>query len=301
MVNAKWGVAALVAGLAFGTPAWAQSSGSQMGTGGQRDPGSDTTRSTESGKGGSHGSSGQMGGSSSDTGATSGQSASSRGTGSSASGKSAPDKDLTEAAEKIHAANQSEIQMGQMAQQMAQSPDVKQYGQKLADDHQKNDEKLQTLAQTIGIQLTGKAFQDAQKDSQKAMKKLEGKQGAEFDKAFMSAMVSDHKKDVKDVEKAAKDARKKNQTEMASYLEATHTGLQGHLQEAERIEKQLKSGGSQASGARGAGTSGTGSSGMGGGTGGSSTGGAGSSGTGAGGSGGGTGGSSTGGSPGGGR
>jgi putative membrane protein len=231
MVNGRFGIAALVAALAVGPLAWAQS------------------------------------------------------TSSSATGKSAkPDKGLTESMEKIHAANQAEIQMGQMAQQMGQSPDVKQYGEKLAADHEKNDTKLQALADAHGVTLTGKAYQDAQKSNEKAMKKLHGKQGADFDKAFMSHMVSDHKQDLKDVEKASKDAHKKNQTELASYLDATHTGLQGHLQEAERIEKELKSGHAHS------GSMGTGSSGLGGGTGGSTTGGAGSSGTGAGGSGGGTGG-----------
>jgi putative membrane protein len=200
--------------------------------------------------------------------------------GSSAAGKSAKlDKGLTDAVEKLHAANQGEIQMGQMAQQWAQSTDVKQYGERLIADHQTNDAKLQTVAETEGVQLTGKAFQDAQKSNEKAMKKLDGKHGADFDRAFMSQMVSDHKKDVKDVEKAAKDARNKNHPQLASYLEQTHTGLQGHLQEAERIEKKLKGG--------------TGAAGVGGGTGGSTTGGAGSMGTGAGGSGGGTGGPTT--------
>ncbi|HVI93414.1 MAG TPA: DUF4142 domain-containing protein [Anaeromyxobacter sp.] len=292
MVNGKWGVAALVAGLALGSPAWAQSegtSGSQMGTGGQRDPGSGSPRGSDTS-------------SAADTGSMPGPGETSSATGSSATSKSAkPDKQLVTAAEKAHAANQAEIEMGKMAQEMGQAPDVKQYAEKLVADHQKNDAKLQTLAQTAGIDLTGKAFQDAQKKDQKAMKKLEGKHGADFDKAFISDMVSDHKHMVKDTEKAAKHARSKNQTELASYFEATHKGLQGHLQEAERIQKELKSGKGQAHSGMGAGETGTGSSGaagMGGGTGGSSTGGAGTSGTGAAGAGGGTGGPGTGGTTG---
>jgi putative membrane protein len=294
MVNRnRWGTAAIVAALALGTPALAQS-GSQMGTGGQRDPATGTTRGSDSSMGSSQGSSG-----SSDT--TAGSTTGSGSTTSSSRSASAGtlDKGLAEAVERLHANNQAEIEMGKMGQQMATSQDVKDYSQKLADDHQKNDQKLTSLAGSLGVDLNGKAFQDEQKHARKEMEKLHGKSGADFDKAFMSMMVKDHKKDVKDVQKATDDARKKNQTELASYLAATHTGLEGHLQAAERIEKDLKSGKSAAasgtSGSMGTGSSsgssgsmGTGSSSSpsggatspGGGTGGSTTGGSGTSGSG---------------------
>ena len=123
--------------------------------------------------------------------------------------------------------------------QTAQSPEVKQYAQMLVQDHQKNDEQLQQIAQTMGVNLEGEKFQDKQKKAQEHLSDLREKQGAEFDKEFMSLMVKDHKKDVKEVEKAAKEARKQNHTSSPPSSRPTHTGLQGHLQEAKRIEKSL--------------------------------------------------------------
>jgi putative membrane protein len=244
MVNGnRWGIAAIVAALALGTPALASSTAGTQGSSGSSDTGKGSTSSGTASSG------------------------------STSAGK--PDKKLTEAVQRLHADNQAEIHMGQMAQQMGTSQEVKDFGKKLASDHQKNDEKLTTLAQSKGIDLNGEAFQDEQKHAQKNMEKLHGKSGADFDKAFMSMMVKDHEKDVKAVEKATKEAQKKNQTELATYLAATHTGLQGHLQTAQRIEKDLKSGKSDAA------SSGTGSGAIspGGGTGGSTTGSSGSSGS----------------------
>jgi len=262
-MNNRWRGAAIVAGLLLGAPAYGQGAGSQMGTGGQRSPGdASSTRTTTSNQG--TGMSGSEQGSTREQGSTS----SAQGTGSAGSGTAAGGErsgsqtalkgDLDEKIQELHAANQAEVQLGQLGMQTAQSPEVKQYAQKLVQDHQKNDEKLQQIAQTIGVNLEGEKFQDKQKKAQEHLSDLREKQGSEFDKEFMSLMVKDHKKDVKEVEKAAKEARKQNHTELASFFETTHTGLQGHLQEAERIEKSLDRAGQARTGSP-AGEQGTGS------------------------------------------
>ena len=250
MIN-RWRRAAIIAALLIGAPAFAQEPGSQMGTGGQRSPGDRSERSTTSNQG-----SGMSGSEHGTTGSQGSTSSSAQGTGSAGSAtatsgeRSGSQKalkgDLEEKIQEIHAANQAEVQLGQLGAQSAQSPEVKEYAQKLAQDHQKNDEQLQQVAQTVGATLEGKEFQKKQEDARKDLAKLQEKQGQEFDKAFMKHMVKDHEKDVKEVEKAAKEARKENHTELASFLDTTHTKLQGHLQEAKRIEKSLDQGRSQA-------------------------------------------------------
>jgi putative membrane protein len=150
------------------------------------------------------------------------------------------DKGLMEGLQKLHAANQGEVQMGQMGAQMAQDPQVKQFAQQMVDDHSKNDQQLTSMAQTMGIQLTGKDFQDKQKEAQKDMQKVQGKTGAEFDKAYMDQMVKDHEKDVKEVGKLAKKAHDAKQTELASMLDQTHSKMQSHLDMAKQIQKSTK-------------------------------------------------------------
>ncbi len=192
------------------------------------------------------------------------------GTGAAGAGGKALSKDLQEGIEKLHAANQAEIQMGKLAQQSAASADVKAFGEKMASDHGQNDQQLTSLAQTLGASLEGKAFTKEQKDAQKKMSSVEKKTGADFDKAYMKDMVKDHEKDTKDVKKLADKARKAGQTDLATFLDQTEQTMQGHLTQAKQIEAAVKnekktasskSESSSGTGAGSAGTSGAGSAG----------------------------------------
>jgi putative membrane protein len=164
------------------------------------------------------------------------------------------DMKLLEGLQKLHAGNEGEVQMGQMGAQMASDPLVKAFAQRMVDDHSKNDQHLTQMATTMGMPLTGKAYQAQQKDTQKALGKVHGKTGAEFDKAFISAMVKDHEKDAKGVKTLANRARKDGQGEVAGFLDTTEQTMQQHLAMAKQIEQALKKGGGTASAARAGGT-----------------------------------------------
>lgn len=244
--------AALAAALAFGGTARAQAgasgqgaTGSEQGaTGsGQGATGSEQgATGSEQGTGAMQGSgqSGAMGGASgAQTGATGGASAGTYGGGqqsATAQGAAKPlPKKLQGAAEKLHADNQAEVQLGQLAQQQAESPAVKQFAERMVTDHGQNDQQLQQMA----TNLEGKQYQKMQQQMQKKMKSLEGKQGASFDKAYMSFMVKDHQNDTKEIGNAAKQA-KKSDPELATFLQQTEATIKSHLQEAKRVEKQVK-------------------------------------------------------------
>lgn len=283
---ANWNRLAVAAGLAgalavFGT-AWAQSPGASnnmAGSGQSAAPDSSDkaatqeqgartgwsgSKATEPGQttAGSQGSSDTATPSQQDTASTGDTAA---GTSAKASDKSTAkssgkvDKKLQEDIQKIHAANEAEVHMGQMGAQQATSPEVKEFAQKLEQDHKRLDDRLTQTAETAGIDLQGKAYQSQQKDAQKNMKKLMGKTGQDFDKEFVSMMVKDHEKDIKTTEKAAKAAKKQNQTELASLLEQAVTGMKGHLQEAKQLKDTVgkgKSARGSTSGSTGAGSTG---------------------------------------------
>jgi putative membrane protein len=174
------------------------------------------------------------------------------------------DKGLQESLEKIHATNQAELHMAQMGQQSAQSPQVKEFAQKVGDDHQRLDQKLTQTVQTLGATLEGKSFEKERDKSAKDMDKLQKKTGADFDKDFMDHMVKDHERTLKEMKGAAKDARKNNHTELAALLEQAQTGMQGHLDQAKQIRDSLKQEGRRAGGMdRPGAPTGTGSSGSG--------------------------------------
>jgi putative membrane protein len=241
MTIRNWGFAAgLAAALALVGTAEAQSSagtGNQMG-------GSDANRTTQSTPGSQSDTAGAPGstGTSATPGATCTSDTAAGSTGSTAQAGQKMDKDLKEKIQKIHASNKAEIHMAQIGAERAQSPEVKQFAETLQRDHQQLDEKLTAAAQSAGVELEGKDYEKKHERAMKDMGKLEKKSGQEFDREFMSHMVKDHEKDLKDVKSAARDAEKGNHTELAAVLNQAERGMQGHKDQAEQLRDSLKSG-----------------------------------------------------------
>jgi putative membrane protein len=169
----------------------------------------------------------------------------------------APDKKLVEGLEKLHAGNQAEIQSGKLAQRSATNADVKAFGEKMVTDHTQMDQQLTSMAQAQGVSLEGKEFTKAHKDAQKRMTKLAKKTGADFDKAYVKDMVSDHEKDADDVKDLGERARKDGQTEVATFLDQAEQAMQGHLSAAKQLEDTVKN--EKRTAARKSSASGTGS------------------------------------------
>src|SRR5205809_5209954 len=124
--------------------------------------------------------------------------------------------------------NLNEIEAGKMAASKAQNPEVKQFGQKMADDHARMFEDLKRLAKVKDVAMPDKA---ALKDVAQN-KQLERKSGADFDREFMEHMVKDHEKALLEVNATAakaKDPEFKSAAQQAAYK------IQEHLNLAKRI------------------------------------------------------------------
>jgi putative membrane protein len=93
----------------------------------------------------------------------------------------------------------AEVELGQLATQKAQSSDVKQFGQKMVDDHTKLNDQMKPVASQLGI--TPPASLDMKHKA--VSTKLNKLSGDEFDKAYIKAMVKDHQKDVAEFQKEA--------------------------------------------------------------------------------------------------
>jgi putative membrane protein len=150
-------------------------------------------------------------------------------------------EDLREALQKLHAGNLAEVKLGQTAEQQAQSPEVRTFGQRMVQDHQDLDQKLQTVAGQNGVSLEGKAFQKEQKKLNDDAKDITEKSGAKFDKAYISQMVKDHRRDVKDVRSAAQKALKAKLPELAQFLTTTDGVMQQHLDLARQTQRTVES------------------------------------------------------------
>jgi putative membrane protein len=129
----------------------------------------------------------------------------------------------------------AEVKMGELAQQKASNPQVKEFGARMVADHGKANEELKKLASSKGLQLPT----DTDKEHQSKMSKMQDKSGADFDKAYMADMVADHKKDVSEFKKQAKAA---NDPELKAFAEKTLPTLEDHLKLAQQTDKAVKGG-----------------------------------------------------------
>jgi putative membrane protein len=100
----------------------------------------------------------------------------------------------------------AEVQLGQLAQQKSQSDDVKQFGQKMVQDHTQLGDQMKPIAQQLGV----KEPKGPSKKDKELYAKLEGLSGPQFDEAYIQAMVKDHKQDLKEFKDAAQTAQNPN-------------------------------------------------------------------------------------------
>jgi putative membrane protein len=135
----------------------------------------------------------------------------------------AESSDLQRFVEKASIVNMAEIQLGQLAAERAQDPQVKQFAQTMVDDHTKAQEQLKTVAsdQNIPIPsaLDGK--------HQKLHDKLAKLQGAEFDRAYIDAMVDGHKDAEKLLKKRAEQKDKASASNMSHAPATSGSGAVG--------------------------------------------------------------------------
>lgn len=107
------------------------------------------------------------------------------GTAGRADGVSAGDKDFVK---DVSAMNMAEIELSQTALQKSASPDVQKFAQMMVDDHTGAGDKLRTVASEHQIE-TAAQIDDKHRDLRD---KLAAKQGLDFDKDYMDAMVDGH-------------------------------------------------------------------------------------------------------------
>ncbi len=97
----------------------------------------------------------------------------------------------------------AEVQLGQLAAQKASSDDVKQFGQKMVDDHTRLNEEMQPVAQQLGVAPPTKLS----KKDEKTMATLQNLSGAQFDNEYIKCMLKDHKKDASEFKTEAQQAQ----------------------------------------------------------------------------------------------
>ena len=142
--------------------------------------------------------------------------------------------------EKAAIGGMAEVELGNLAQQKAASDQVKQFGARMVTDHSKANDELKQIASTKGVQLPS-ALDDKHK---KDMDRLQKMSGADFDKAYMSHMVDDHKQDVAEFKKEANGGK---DGDVKGFAAKTLPTLEEHLKLAQTTNDAVKKGAKTAS------------------------------------------------------
>lgn len=122
----------------------------------------------------------------------------------------------------------AEIEMGKLAQQKGQSQQVKDFGERLEDDHSKSLDQLKDLADDKNIMLPT-AMDAKHKATHDKLSKLSG---AEFDRTFAQDMVNGHKEALQKAQAAAKS---ESDAEIKAYATKMVDSVQAHLKVAQSL------------------------------------------------------------------
>jgi putative membrane protein len=130
-------------------------------------------------------------------------------------------------------AGMAEVALGKLASEKATNAQVKEFAQMMITDHTKVNDELTAIAKTKNITLPA----TVDEEHQKKMDDLSKKSGADFDKAYVNAMVDGHKKVLdmmKDEAKNGKDA------DLKAFAEKTAPAVQTHLDAINKIHDSMK-------------------------------------------------------------
>lgn len=124
----------------------------------------------------------------------------------------------------------AEVELGRLAVERGASDGVKQFGQRMIDDHTRANQELTETAAPLG--LTPPAALDAKHRAR--AEKLARLSGAAFDRAYMKEMVSAHQKAVSLFQRQS---ARGSQPELKAFAARTLPTLQEHLQMARSMSQ----------------------------------------------------------------
>jgi putative membrane protein len=127
-----------------------------------------------------------------------------------------------------------EVQVGQLAASKATDANVKSFASMLVDQHTAANNELVKIANAKGVELPAAPKHSMRRE----IEKLGKKNGDAFDRDFVREVgIKDHKKDIKEFEKASKDVK---DPELKAFVDKTLPTLREHLAAAEKLPQSGK-------------------------------------------------------------
>ena len=119
----------------------------------------------------------------------------------------------------------AEVKLGEIAVKNGASDSVKQFGQRMIDDHSKANDELKQVASNKGITFPS----DTDAKSKTIMAKLDKLHGAAFDAAYIKDMKTDHAHDIAEFRKEANSGRDADVKAFAAKRSGNRRALQDDL------------------------------------------------------------------------
>jgi putative membrane protein len=135
--------------------------------------------------------------------------------------------------EMLARANQTEIELAELAQQKAQSADVKNYASKILKDHQDAKAKLEEVAREADVTLPVRLNEE----QQTLKRRLASLSGREFDQEYIDAMVADHTAAVAILQLESEQG---NYEPASSFAKDALPTIQDHLARARKLYSQME-------------------------------------------------------------
>lgn len=149
------------------------------------------------------------------------------------SGRAALEPSDGDFATKAAIGGMAEVESGQLALTKASNAQVKDFARMMVTDHSKANEELKAIAKMKNISLPTVLDEE----HQKKMDELNRKMGNDFDEAYVSAMVDDHKKTLKLMQDEAKDGK---DADLKAFAIKTSPVVQSHLDMINKIKDSMK-------------------------------------------------------------
>lgn len=154
---------------------------------------------------------------------------------------SAPIPSDAEIAQILLTANAGEVDAGKLAKKKTENADVKEFAEMMINEHSSVSDQTRSLAKKIDLKpAKSVASKDAEKDHEKAEKRLKSLKGAEFDREYVDAMVAGHQA-VLDTLDSTLIPNAKN-AELKDFLTKVRPAVESHLQHAKSLQAKLASG-----------------------------------------------------------
>ena len=124
----------------------------------------------------------------------------------------------------------AEVQLGQLTLQKSDNQQVKEFAQRMVDDHTKLGEQMKPVAQKLGVAVPD---QPSKKDRQ-LIAKMQALSGSAYDQAYIKDMVKDHKQDLSEFQTEASSGQDQMVKDAATQGSKV---IAGHLQMAQQLAK----------------------------------------------------------------